>query len=67
MKSFDLEKKNREDSITDGLIITATTVGIIFALSQGNVNPGKAFLDAIDILKRAGGVCGGVLLKDYAV
>lgn len=61
------KKKNREDSITDGLIITATTVGIFFALNQGNLKPGKAFVDAIDILKLAGGVCGGVLLKDYAV
>ena len=66
MTSFDW-KKNFEDSIKDGLIITATTTGIFFALKAANVRLPKANLDAMDIMKLAGGICGGVLVKDYAV
>ena len=66
MTSFDW-KKNIEDSIKDGLIITATTTGIFFALKAANVRPPKASLDAMDIIKLAGGICGRVLVKDYAV
>ena len=66
MTSFDW-KKNIEYSIKDGLIITATTTGIFSALKAANVMPPKASLDAMDIMKLAGGICGGVLLKDYAV
>ena len=66
MSSFDW-KKNIEDSIKDGLIITATTTGIFFALKAANVRPPKASLDAMDIIKFAGGICGRVLVKDYAV
>ena len=66
MSSFDW-KKNIEDSVNDGLIITATTTGIFFALKAANVKPQKAPLDAMDIMKLAGGICGGVLVKDYAV
>ena len=66
MTSFDW-KKNIEDSIKDGLIITATTTRIFFVLKAANVSPSKAYLDAMDIMKLAGGICGGVLLKDYAV
>ena len=66
MTSFDW-KKNIEDSVNDGLIITATTTGICFALKAANVKPQKAPLDAMDIMKLAGGKCGGVLVKDYAV
>ena len=62
MSSFDW-KKNIEDCIKDGLIITATTTTIKVA----NVNPPKASMDAMDIMKLAGGICGGVLVKDYAV
>ena len=62
MRSFDW-KKNIEDCIKDGLIITATTTTIKVA----NVNPPKASMDAMDIMKLAGGICGGVLVKDYAV
>ena len=58
MSSFDCEK-NIEDSIKDGLIITATTTRIFSAL--------KVSLDAMDITKLAGGICGGVLVKDYTV
>ena len=66
MSSFDW-KKNVEDSIEDGLIITVTTTGIFFALKVANVKPPKASLDAMDIMKLAGGICGRVLAKDYAV
>ena len=66
MSSFN-SKKNIEDSIKDELIITATTTGIFFALKAANVKPPKASLYAMDIIKLAGGICGGMLVKDYAV
>ena len=71
MASFDW-KKNIEDSIKNGLIITATTTGIFFALKAANVKPTRASLDAMDIVKLAGGIWGGwgggwMLVKDYAV
>ena len=66
MSSFDW-KKNIEDSIKDRLIITATTTGIFFILKAANVKPPKSSLDAMDIMKLATGICGGVLVKDYAV
>ena len=46
----------------DGLIITATTTGIFFGLKAANVKPPKASLDSTDIMKLAGGICGGVLV-----
>ena len=60
-------EKNIEDSIKDGLIITATTTGILYVLKAANVKSPKASLDAMDIMKLAGGTVGGVLVKDYAV
>ena len=66
MSSFDW-KKNIEDSLKDGLIITIGAAGIFFALKAANVKPPKASLDAIDLLKLTGEVCRGVLVKDYAV
>ena len=66
MSSFDW-KKNIEDFIKDGIIITATTTGIFFALKAANVKPPKASLDVMDIMKLADGIWGGVLVKDYAV
>ena len=60
-------KKNIEDSIKDGLIITITTTGILYALKTANVKPPKASLDAMDIMKLADDIVGGVLFKDYAV
>ena len=66
MSSFDWEK-NVEDSIKVGLIITATTTGIFYVLKAANVKPPKASLDAMDIMKLAGGIVGDVLVKDYAV
>ena len=55
MTSFD-QKKNIEDSIRDGLIITAMTTGIFFALKAANLKPPKASLDAMDIMNLAGGI-----------
>ena len=66
MASFDW-KKNIEDSVKERLIITATTTGIFYVLKVVNAKPPKASSDAMDIMKRAGGVVGGVLVKDYAV
>ena len=62
MSSFD-RKKNIQDSIKDGLIITATTTRIFYALKAANAKPRKTSMDA---MKLAGGICGGVLVKDYA-
>ena len=66
MSSFDW-KKNIEDSIKDGIIVTTVATGIFFTLKAANVKPPKASLDAIDIIKRTGRICGGVLVKDYTV
>ena len=66
MSSFDW-KQNIEDSFKNGLIITVTTTAIFFALKAANVKLPKASLDAIDIKKPAVGICGGVLVKEYAV
>ena len=66
MISFDW-KKNVEDSIKDGLIITATTTRIFYVIKAANVKLPKASLDSMDIMKLASGIVGGVLVKDYAV
>ena len=66
MGSFDW-KKNIEDSIKDELIITATATVIFYVLKAADVKPPKLSLDAMDIMKLAGGIVGGVLVKDYAV
>ena len=66
MSSFNW-KKNIEDSIKDGLIITTGALGIFFGLNATTVKPPKASLDAMDILKFTGGIRGRVLVKDYAV
>ena len=66
MASFDW-KKNIEDSLKDGLIITIGAAGIFYRLTVANVKPPKASLDAMDTLKFTGGICGGVLVKGYAV
>ena len=62
MASFNW-KKNIEDSLKDGLIITATTTGIFFALKAASLKPLKESLDAMNIMKLVGGICGGVLVK----
>ena len=66
MSSFDW-KKTVADSIKDELIITATTTEIFYILKAANVKPPKASLDAMDIIKLAGGICEEVLVKDYVV
>ena len=65
MSSFDWKEKV-EDPIKDGLIIAATTTRIFYVLKAANVKPPKASLYAMDIMKIAGGIVGGVLIKDYA-
>ena len=64
MSSFDW-KKNFEDSIKDGVIITATITGIFFALKAANVKLPKASLEATDIMKRTGVIYARVLVNDY--
>ena len=66
MSSFDW-KKNVEDSIKDGLIITTTTTVIFYVLKVPIIKSLMASLDAMYIMKLAGGIVGGVLVKDYAV
>ena len=61
MNSFDL-KKNIEDSIKDGLIITITTAGMLYSLKAANVKLPEASLDTINIMKFAGGIVGGFLV-----
>ena len=64
---FDV-KKNLEDAMKDGLVITVATVGIFWLLKMGKIaSPPKAALDTSDIIKLSGGVITGALLKDYAV
>ena len=58
-------KKNIEDIFKDGVIITIRATGIFFGLKATGVKPPS--LDAMFIVKLAGGICGGVLVKDYAV
>ena len=66
MSSFDW-KKSIEDSIKDGLIITATLTGITYVLKTAGMRPPKASLEAMDIMRLPSGIVGGVLVKDYAV
>ena len=47
--------------------MTATTTGIFYVLKAAGMKPLKASLDAMDIMRLAGGIMGGVLVKDYAV
>ena len=49
------------------MIVTATTTGVFYVLKAANVKPPKASMDAMDIMKLAGGIVGGALAKDYAV
>ena len=66
MGSFDW-KKNIGDSIKDGLIITAITTRVFFALKATNVKPSKISLNAMDIMKLISEICEVVLVKDYGV
>ena len=64
---FDV-KKNLEESIKEGLVITGATVGIFWLLKMSKItSPPKPAMDASDIIKLSGGIITGALLKDYAV
>ena len=64
---FDV-KKNLEEAIKEGLVITGATVGIFWLLKMGKIaSPPKAALDASEIIKLSRGVITGALLKDHAV
>ena len=60
-------RKNIEDSIKDGLILTATTIWIFFAQKAANVKQPKASLACHGCNETCWGICGGVLVKDYTV
>ena len=49
------------------MIITAITTRIFYVLNAANLKPSTASLDAMDIMKLAGGIVVSVLVKDYAV
>ena len=64
---FDV-KKNLEESIKEGLVITGATVGIFWLLKMSKItSPPEAATDASKIIKLRGGIITGALLKDYAV
>ena len=61
-------KKNLEEAIKEGLVITGATVGIFWLLKMGKIaSPPKAALDASNIMQLRAGIITGALLKDYAV
>ena len=64
MTSF-ISKKNIEDIIKDGVVITTEATRIFFGLKAAGVK--LPSLDAMFMLKLTGGICGGVLVKAYAV
>ena len=64
MTSF-IFKKNIEDIIKDGVIITAEATETFFGLRAAGVK--LPSLSAMFIVKLTGGVAVGVLVKDYAV
>ena len=68
MSSFNW-RKNIDDSLKDGVIITIGATGICFGPKALNVvkSPKTSKLDAMDIITLSGGICGEVLIKDYAV
>ena len=49
------------------MIVTATATGIFSILKGPNVKPPKASMNAMDIVKLAGGIAGGIPVKNYAV
>ena len=60
-------EKKIENSIKNGSIITVTETRIFYVLKAAGMRPPKASLDAMGIMRLAGGIVGGVLVKDYAV
>ena len=67
MSKFDY-KKEVMDSLKDGAIITAITLGVFSSLKYLlKTQPPTVKLDGMDALKLFGGIATGVLAKDYAV
>ena len=66
MTSF-ISEKNIEDSLRDGVIITVGATGIFFGLKAVGVKLLKTSLNAMDIMTLTNFICGGTLMKDYAV
>ena len=62
-----ISKKNLEDSLRDEVIITTGATGIFFGLKTVGVKLLKAYLNAMAIMTLTGFICGGTLMKDYAV
>ena len=56
-------EKNIKDSAKDGLIRTSTTIAKFFVMKVAIVKLPGALLLAMDIIKYAGGICGGILVK----
>lgn len=52
-----------EDSIKDGMNITTTTAETFFAFRASNIQ----LPTDMDIKRFAGGICEGILVKEYAV
>ena len=53
--------------IEDGQIRTVTTTAIFSVLNTAKVSPTKPSLLTMGIIKIAGEICGGLLVKDWAV
>ena len=68
MSSFNW-RKNTEDSLKDGVIITIGATRIFFGLKALNVvkPPKTSKLDVMNIMMLTGEICGRVFMKDYAV
>ena len=67
MSKFDY-KKEIMDSLKEGAIITGVVVGGFMVLKYlFKVSPPSAKLDTTDVAKLGGGICMGVIAKDYAV
>lgn len=59
--------KSIANSVKDKQIITDTTVRLILALKAANIKPPGASLDSKDTRQHTDVMCGGVLVKKYAV
>ena len=64
MTSF-IYKKNIEDIIKDWVVINTKATGIFFTVKTAGVK--LPSLNAMFIVKLTGGICRGVLGKDYVV
>ena len=45
----------------------AITTGIFYGLKAAGITSPKVTLDAMDMMRLAGGIVAGLLVKDYAV